>query len=83
MRKELSVFIKTNSIDEDDELMISTTTKNDIVVITLPAGAKVGVNVEYLLNALYEVKTFKTLNPNVETGDKKEGFINNLHVAYE
>lgn len=55
-RKELTVFVQTT--DEESELSISST-RGDVVVMTLPNGFKVGVGREDLINALYDLKFFK------------------------
>jgi hypothetical protein len=78
MRKELMVFIETTSIDKD-ELLISTTQIDNAVVLTLPNGAKVGVKVDELMDALYEVKTFKKLNP---TKDEVNLVAESSHITW-
>jgi hypothetical protein len=66
MRKELTIFIPTTA-GEDEDMAITTTRTPGVIVLTLPNGAKVGVDADVLNEAVQEAALFKRMYPE---GDK-------------
>jgi hypothetical protein len=66
MRKEISIYVNTTV--EDEELKISSCSDPELVVLTFLNGVKLGVSLNDLSKALFEVEYFKMLNtPNQTT----------------